>query len=444
MPAISLYLHCHQPQRMKKYSVFDIGSGNPYFDEAMNGAILDRIAKKSYLPTNRMLLKLIRKSLGKFKVSMSITGVLLEQLESRFPEVLKSFQDLVETGCCELVSETYYHSLAALYSKDEFVSQVDQQKKKFEQLFSFTPAVFRNTELMYTNAVAKTVEEMGFTGILAEGWDKVLGWRSANFVYRAKDTNIALLMRNYRLSDDIAFRFSNRGWKEWPLTSEKYADWVNQTNIGDEAQTVNLFMDYETFGEHQWEETGIFDFFEAFVWRALEHPQNSFKTLSELIQLYEPVDCVDVPYPLSWADTERDLSAWLGNQMQQSALQRVYALEGAIKGIGDRDLLNDWRKLQTSDHFYYMCTKWFSDGDVHKYFNPYESPYESYIAFMNIIGDLEMRIAGAMGEKERIEIGARAIKKNIEDEMAYERKKECKKALKRNLKRSQAMNLRCV
>ncbi len=401
MPSISLYLHCHQPQRMKQYSVFDIGSHNPYFDEAMNGAILERITQKSYLPTNKMLLGLIKNSQGRFKVSMSITGVLLEQLEKRFPAVLKSFQDLVETGCCELVCETYYHSLAALYSKDEFVSQVGLQKKKFQQLFGFTPAVFRNTELMYTNSVAKTVEEMGFTGILAEGWEKVLGWRSPNFVYRAKDTNLALLMRNYRLSDDIAFRFSNRGWKEWPLTSEKYADWVNQTNIGDAAQTINLFMDYETFGEHQWEETGIFNFFEAFVWRALDHPQNSFKTLSELIQLYEPVDYVDVPHALSWADTERDLSAWLGNTMQQSALERIYALEKQVKGSGDETILDDWRKLQTSDHFYYMCTKWFSDGDVHKYFNPYESPYESYIAFMNIIGDLEMRIENGLRGKDQ-------------------------------------------
>lgn len=393
MPAISLYLHCHQPQRMKKYSVFDVGTHNPYFDDAMNGAILERIVHKSYLPTNRMLLKLIRNSQGKFRVSMSITGVLIEQLEKRFPEVLKSFQDLVDTGCCELISETYYHSLAALYSKDEFVKQVELQKQKFRELFSYTPTVFRNTELMYTNTVAKTVEEMGFKGILAEGWDKVLGWRSPNFVYRAKDTDLALLMRNYRLSDDIAFRFSNRGWKEWPLTSEKYTDWVNQANIGGTAQIINLFMDYETFGEHQWEETGIFDFFEAFVWRAMEHPQNNFKMLSELVELYEPVDFVDVPYPLSWADTERDLSAWLGNSMQQSALEKIYAMEPLVNECGDARLMEDWRKLQTSDHFYYMCTKWFSDGDVHKYFNPYESPYESYIAFMNIIGDLDIRVA---------------------------------------------------
>jgi alpha-amylase len=390
---------------MKKFSVFEIGSHNPYFDDVMNKQILERIAYKSYLPTNRMLLNLIKNTGGKFKVSLSITGVLLEQLEKDFPDVLKSFQDLVASGACELVAETYYHSLASMYSPDEFTSQVQMQKDKFIELFSFEPRVFRNTELMYTNALAKTVEEMGFTGILAEGWDKVLGWRSPNFVYKASGADIALLMRNYRLSDDISFRFSNREWKQWPLTAEKYVDWVNQTNIGNAAQTINLFMDYETFGEHQWEETGIFNFFDAFVRMALEHPQNRFTTLSGLIQSYEPVDSVDVPYPLSWADTERDLSAWLGNKMQQSAIEKIYSLEGAVKESGDGALTEDWRKLQTSDHFYYMCTKWFSDGDVHKYFNPYESPYESFISFMNIFNDIQIRAQKSVAKKRSVALG---------------------------------------
>lgn len=405
MPAICLYLHCHQPLRMKKYSIFEIGSGNHYFDSGKNRAYLERIARKSYIPTNRMLLELIRNTRGKFKVSMSITGVLLEQLEAGFPDVLQSFQNLVKTGCCELISETYYHSLASIYSREEFAEQVERQKKKFRELFDFTPRFFRNTELVYNNEIAKMVEELGFEGILAEGADKVLGWRSPNFVYRAKDSNIRLLLRNYRLSDDISFRFSNRGWKEWPLTAEKFTDWVNQLNFGGN-QTLNLFMDYETFGEHQWEDTGIFDFMKAFCWKAIENPSNRFVTPSELAETCEPAAELDFPDLTSWADTERDLSAWLGNKMQQSAIEKIYSLEKAVKESNDAEMMEDWRRLQTSDHFYYMCTKWFADGDVHKYFSPYESPYESFITFMNIFNDLQMRLNG---KKEAAENGGAGL-----------------------------------
>ena len=404
MPAICLYLHTHQPRRLKKMSVFEIGGHGNYFDDQNNRQILERVSRKSYLPTNRMLLGLMRRSRGRFKVSLSITGILLEQLEAEFPEVLKSFRDLVDTGCCELVSETYYHSLASLYSKEEFARQVAKQNSIFKRLFDYVPSFFRNTELVYNNDIAGAVNGMGFKGMLAEGWDEILGWRSPNFLYKAKGNPLRLLVRNYRLSDDIGFRFSNREWREWPLTAQKYVDWVNLLNIDSNAQTLNLFMDYETFGEHQWEETGIFKFFEDFCWRALENPRNSFTTPSKLAKDCEPADELDFHRLVSWADTERDLSAWLGNNMQQAAIEKIYSLEKEIGQIDDPELLDQWRKLQTSDHFYYMCTKWFSDGDVHKYFNPYESPYESFIAFMNVYSDLRMKVDNILKSKQKVAI----------------------------------------
>ncbi len=401
MPPICLYLHTHQPRRLKKFSVFDIGTHSDYFDDTNNREILEKVARKSYLPANRMFLDLIRRSRGRFKLSLSITGVLLEQLEAGFPEVLKSFKDLVETGCCELVSETYYHSLSSVYSPEEFKHQVALQNAAIKKHFDFEPKFFRNTELMYNNNIAAAVSGMGFEGMLAEGWDEILQWRSPNFLYKAKESPLRLLVRNYRLSDDIGFRFSNREWAEWPLTAEKYADWVNLLNIG-KCQTLNLFMDYETFGEHQWEETGIFNFFVAFFWKALENPRNRFILPSALIAEVEPAGELDFWRLVSWADMERDLSAWNGNKMQQAALEKIYSLEDRVKEINDKLLFDEWRKLQTSDHFYYMCTKWFSDGDVHKYFNPYESPYESFIAFMNIYNDLEIKVNNMLKAKVAI------------------------------------------
>ncbi len=389
MPSVCFYLHAHQPLRLRRFSVFDIGNNQSYFDQEKNKAYLERIVRKSYLPTNKILLDLIRNTEGRFKVSFSITGTLLEQLERDFPQVIKSFQDLFNTGCVELLSETYYHSLAYLYSKEEFKKQVELHKKKTKKLFNYTPKVFRNTELMFNNEMAKFVQDMGYKGILAEGWDSVLGWRSPNFLYRAKTANaIKLLLKNYRLSDDVAFRFSNRDWSEWPLTADKYAHWINQIN----GQVVNLFMDYETFGEHQWEVTGIFEFLKAFPYKILENPNNNFKTPSEVIELYKAVGELDIHNILTWADTERDLSAWLGNKMQQTAAKENYSLEKDILATKNKEIIEEWRKLQIADHFYYMCTKWFADGDVHKYFNPYDSPYDCFIAFMNIINDLKLKI----------------------------------------------------
>jgi alpha-amylase len=250
--------------------------------------------------------------------------------------------------------------------------------------------VFSNTELAYRNDLAAWAEKAGYKGVIAEGWDPILGWRSSNFVYQPKGTSkIKLLLKNYRLSDDIAFRFSNKGWSEWPLTADKFASWVNALNGN--AETVNLFMDYETFGEHQWEDTGIFEFLKHMPKEIYKNKDNGFLTLSETCKAYKPKDTVDMPHIVTWADTERDLSAWTGNSMQQSSLSELYRIEGQILATKNKKLIDDWRKLQTSDHVYYMCTKWFADGDVHKYFSPYESPYEAYIAFTNALTDLKLR-----------------------------------------------------
>jgi len=375
---------------MKNYMVFEIGNNHNYFDDLKNKEILNKVAKKCYLPTNKVMLNLLKEH-PEFKISYSFSGVVLDQFEEYNQDVLRSFQDLVDTGQVEVLDETYYHSLAFLYSKDEFKHQVKMHTNKVKKLFGVKPKVFRNTELIYNNELAKYIEDMGYKGILAEGADHVLGWKSPNFIYRPKTTSkIKLLLKNYKLSDDIAFRFSNKGWNEHPLTVEKYTNWLNKIN-GD-GNCVNLFMDYETFGEHQWEDTGIFNFMRHLPGELKKHPDNDFKTPSELVDSYEPVGELDIHHLMSWADVERDLSAWLGNKMQHSAIHKLYEIEKNIKFTNDAKLLEDWRKLQTSDNFYYMCTKWFNDGDVHKYFNPYDSPHDSFIAFMNILNDLKIRL----------------------------------------------------
>ncbi len=396
MASICFYFQVHQPYRVKRYRFFDIAHDHDYFNDFSdhsglnNKKILHKVAQKCYLPMNALLLKLIKKH-PEFKVSFSISGVALEQFEEYAPEVIESFQKLVKTGNVELISETYYHSLSFLYSKEEFRSQVELHKKTIKRLFKVTPTVFRNTELIFSNEVAQEVEKMGYKGILAEGADFILGWRSPNFLYRPHGCEkIKLLVKNYKLSDDIAFRFSNRDWKEWPLTTEKFTHWVNQVNGNGEV--INLFMDYETFGEHQWEDTGIFNFMEHLPAAVLKHPDNNFVTPSEAIKKYDVRGELNYPHYVSWADTERDLSAWLSNAIQHDAIKKVYELEEKVRLLNDPQIIDDWRKMQTSDHYYYMCTKWFADGDVHKYFSPYESPYEAFITFMNAVHDLRLRI----------------------------------------------------
>ena len=397
MASVCFYFQVHQPFRIRRYSIFDHDSN--YFDENNNSQICRKVAQKCYLPANRLLLDLINRYDGRFKISYSLTGCILDQLEMYAPEVISTFHALARTGCVEFLAETYHHSLAFLYSREEFTQQVTRHARKIEELFGQKPRVFRNTELIYNNDLADCVHEMGFDAILCEGADHILGYRSPNFVYSPPSENgIKLLLKNYRLSDDIAFRFSNRDWPEWPLTAPKFADWISAVNGN--GYTVNLFMDYETLGEHQWEDTGIFEFLAHLPEEVLRHPDNDFKTPSEVIDTYEPVGVVNVPYMISWADTERDLSAWLGNAMQSSALHEIYQLESKVKASSDETILEDWRRLQTSDHFYYMCTKWFSDGDVHKYFNPYDSPYDSYINFMNVMDNLRSRCRPATKKTE--------------------------------------------
>jgi alpha-amylase len=393
MPSVCFYFQVHQPMRLRHYTVFD--NDDRYFDEAKNATICRKVANKCYLPANRLLLKLIQQHKGRFRIAYSLTGVLLEQIERYSPEVLSTFHALAQTGCVEFLAETYYHSLSFLYSRQEFVEQVKKHMDMVTGLFGRTPTVFRNTELIYNNDLGLLIEAMGcFDAIITEGADHILGFRSPNFVYRPKGCRrLKMLLKNYSLSDDIAFRFSNRYWAEWPLTAEKFARWVDAANGN--GQVINLFMDYETLGEHQWEDTGIFDFMRHLPGEVLKHPDNSFKTPGEVAVAYDPMDVVDVPHVISWADTERDLSAWLGNPMQSNAIHELYRLERKIKRANDERILADWRRLQVSDHFYYMCTKYFADGDVHKYFNPYDSPYDSYINFMNVLDHLRKRCAGA-------------------------------------------------
>ena len=393
---ITLYLHVHQPYRVRDYSVFDTSIDHNYFNapdpmsDQNNQKILNKVAEKSYRPMNALLEKMLKEH-PEFKVSLSISGTFIDQALAWAPDVIESFQRLVATGQVEIVSETYYHSLAFFYSREEFVRQVEAHKSKIREIFGVETSVFRNTELAYNDELAQWADEYGFKGILAEGWDPVLGWRSPNFVYRPEGTkDISLLLKNYKLSDDLAFRFSNRGWEEWPLTVDKYSSWI-ESSIHDQP-LVNLFMDYETFGEHQWEDTGIFTFFESFVDRWLENPNNTFYTVSEAIAANEPADVVSMPQTVTWADTERDLSAWLGNSMQHEAMRYLYALEDDILRSSDEELISDWRKLQTSDHAYYMCTKYFTDGDVHAYFSPYNSPYDAFLYYLNAIRDVRWRL----------------------------------------------------
>jgi alpha-amylase len=392
--AIVLYLHVHQPYRVRHYTIFDAGIHHDYFDAAYddrtsNERIIHKVAEKSYLPTNRYLLDLLNAH-PEFKLSLSITGTVIEQLERWAPEALESFKALTRTGRVEIVAETYHHSLAFFYSREEFEAQVAMHREKVQAVFGQTPKVFRNTELAYNNDVAWWADKAGYKGILAEGWDKVLDWRSPNYVYQPAYTdNIRLLMKNYRLSDDIAFRFGDRDWSEWPLTADKFAHWLSEAG---DATNFNLFMDYETFGEHQWSDSGIFDFLRELPREWLRTNGHTFMTVSDAIDAFEPRDHIDVPQTITWADTERDLSAWLGNSMQTSAITGLYALQEKILSTNDGALIEDWRRLQTSDHFYYMCTKWFNDGDIHAYFSPYENPYDACIAFMNAYHDLRARL----------------------------------------------------
>ncbi len=391
---VVVYLHVHQPYRVRPYSIFDIGESHNYFDvfddtDVNDEKILLKVADKSYRPMISLLQTLLDKH-EDFHVSLSISGDFIDQAERWAPDLIDGFRRLFDTGRVEFVAETYHHSLAFFFSRSEFEAQVDMQREKVKELFGVTPRAFRNTELAYNDEVAKWADDAGYKVILAEGWDKVLGWKSPNYLYSPTNTeNIKLLLKNYKLSDDMAFRFGDTNWSEFPLTSDKYIEWV-RASIGD-GQIANLFMDFETFGEHQWEDKGIFSFFEQFVGDWISHG-NAFYTVSGAAEKLDSAGEISMPDTVTWADTERDLTAWLGNSMQQEAARHLYALEKDVMRSNDTELIRDWRYLQTSDHLYYMCTKWMNDGDIHAYFSPYDSPYNAFLYYMNAIRDVRLRV----------------------------------------------------
>lgn len=389
MKTVCFYFQVHQPWRLKTYRFFQMGNDHNYLDDFTNRAIMQKVARECYLPMNALLLSLIQENKGAFRCTFSITGSAVEQFKAYAPEVLESFKALAATGCVEFLGETYSHSLSSLYSVDEFKQEVKLHSQMLKEEFGVKPTAFRNTELIYSDDIAKAVEGMGFKTMLAEGAKHILGWKSPNFVYTdAVDNKLRLLLRNYKLSDDIAFRFSNEGWPEWPLTADKYASWVAHEN----GDVVNLFMDYETFGEHQKASTGIFDFMKALPAALLATGEVEFATASEASKKLQPVAVLHCPYAMSWADEERDVTAWLGNDLQNEAFQKLYALAPKIKKVKNKDFEYVWHFMQNSDHFYYMATKWFSDGDVHSYFNPYDSAYEAFINYMNVLADFEIEL----------------------------------------------------
>ena len=410
-PLISFYFQVHQPYRLRDLRVTEIGrDGLTYFDDEKNRAIFRKVAEKCYLPANRLMLELLNRHEG-FAISYSLSGVFLEQCEEYGQDVLDSFKALAATGKAEFLAETYYHSLSALSSLEEFCEQVEKHVQKIQSLFGCLPNIFRNTELVFSNEIAEIVRLLGFRGILAEGADHLLAGRTPNQPYmipqfalpkdmqhtikrhrihRKPPKSIAVLLKNYRLSDDVAFRFSDRSWAGFPLHANTFTNWLAESG----GHSVNLYMDYETFGEHQWEDTGIFEFLRALP-RMWEQWNIATATPSTVIDSWgtRQKEIFDAHTHVSWADIERDLSAWRGNRIQEAAFAGIYGLEEAIKGAQNEALLDVWRKLQTSDHFYYMCTKYWNDGDVHKYFSPYDSPYEAYRRYSHALCDLNTKLA---------------------------------------------------
>jgi alpha-amylase len=395
MRTICLYFQVHQPFRFRRYRFFDIGNDHYYYDDYSNETILQKVAEKCYLPANALMLDLIQKHQGRFRVAYSMSGIAVEQFKLYAPEVLESFKQLAATGQVEFLSETYSHSLASLKEGEEFERQVKAHRNLMKEHFGKVPRVFRNTELIYSDAIGDRVARMGYKAMLTEGAKHVLGWKSPNYLYcNALNPRLKLLLKNFKLSDDIAFRFSNKGWSEYPLTAEKYVEWLNL--IPGNEEVINLFLDYETFGEHQWKETGIFDFLKSLPDVVFKNSSFTFSTPSEVADKFQVVAAANVPHAISWADEERDLTAWLGNEMQQEAFEKLYSLCDRVYSIDDPAIHQDYSYLQVSDHFYYMSTKFFSDGEVHSYFNPFDTPYDAFINYMNILSDFEIRVNAAL------------------------------------------------
>ncbi len=391
MKKICLYFQVHQPFRLRNYRFFDIGESSNYFDDLENKYQMQKIAKNCYMPANKILLELIRKYKNKFKVSFSITGAALEQFEEYTPEVLNSFQKLAKTGNVEFLTETYSHSLVSLTNKNDFKEQVNEHSEKIQKLFNQKPGVFRNTELIYNNEIGETIAELGYKAVITEGAKHILGWKSPNLLYyNVLFPELKIILRNNSLSDDISFRFSNQTWDEYPLTADKYTKWLVDTDKNDEV--INLFMGYETFGEHHKKGTGIFDFLKTFPESVFNNSDMIFSTPSEIYKATQPVAPLNVPNTISWADKEKDITAWLGNDLQNDAFDKLSSLSQKMKVVKDTKLQKDWRRLQTNDHFYYMSTKILSDGIVQDYFNPYKSAYDAFINYMNVLSDFTARV----------------------------------------------------
>lgn len=426
MKTVCLYFQVHQPLRLKTYRFFNMGKDHNYLDVSANRSIMQRVAAECYLPMNNLLLRLIRENEGAFKVTFSISGLAIEQFRSYTPEVLDSFRELAATGCVEFLAESYSHSLSSLISPEEFKSEVDAHVALMKEEFGYTPTSFRNTELIYSDQIGEQVAAMGFKAMLAEGARHILGWKSPNFVYaNSIDSKLRILLRNYKLSDDIAFRFSNQGWGEWPLTADKYAGWIADDNTTGEV--VNLFMDYETFGEHQKASSGIFDFVAALPKAMLSTGKLQFATVTETAANNQPTGVLYCTHAMSWADEERDVTAWLGNELQNEAFGKLYGLQEKVHALNSPDFNYVWNFMKASDHFYYMATKWFSDGDVHSYFNPYDSAYNAFINYMNVLSDFANELDIALAEQAA---PAPAKKRSCAPKKAAAKKPAAKKAVK--------------
>ena len=426
MKTVCLYFQVHQPLRLKTYRFFNMGKDHNYLDVSVNRSIMQRVAAECYLPMNNLLLRLIRENEGAFKVTFSISGLAIEQFRSYTPEVLDSFRELAATGCVEFLAESYSHSLSSLISPEEFKSEVDAHIALMKDEFGYTPTSFRNTELIYSDQIGEQVAAMGFRAMLAEGARHILGWKSPNFVYaNSIDQKLRVLLRNYKLSDDIAFRFSNQGWGEWPLTADKYAGWIADDNTTGEV--VNLFMDYETFGEHQKASCGIFDFVAALPKAMLSTGKLQFATVTETAANNQPSGVLYCTHAMSWADEERDVTAWLGNELQNEAFGKLYGLQEKVHALNSPDFNYVWNFMKASDHFYYMATKWFSDGDVHSYFNPYDSAYNAFINYMNVLSDFANELDLALAEQAA---PAPAKKRSCAPKKSAAKKPAAKKATK--------------
>ncbi len=424
--AICLYFQVHQPFRLKRYRFFNLGSDHYYYDDFNNESIMRKVAEKCYLPANEILLKLISKHKDKFKVAFSISGIAMNQFRLYAPEVLDSFKKLAETGMVEFLGETFSHSLASLKNREEFEEQIIRHSSMMKEFFGVDPVTFRNTELIYSDEIGEWVSEMGFKAVLAEGAKHILGWKSPNFLYcNAANPRLKVLLRNFVLSDDIAFRFANKDWSEWPLTADKYATWIKK--LSTEGELVNIFIDYETFGEHNWKETGIFDFLEHLPGAVMKKTPFKFMTPAEVAENLQPVSAINVNTPISWADEERDVTAWMGNELQVAAIDKLYSLYDRVKECDDESIKKNWDYLQTSDHFYYMATKFFSDGVVHKYFNPYESSYDAFLNYMNVLSDFEILLKRAFPVHEEDKIQQLEWELDLKEEKIKTLSKEIEK-----------------